>query len=168
MQWEGKDQKNAPAHQSVLVMYILAKNNVTTLQHPPHSPDQDPADCYLFPRLKSALKWWRFCDGTDISKNATEKLKRLSQNGFQEWFRHFNRRWQTCMVVKGEYILVNNLNDCTGFFYFSEMKWFWEYFEGIVYVFSSDLWIKRNYVPIQLQLTGFVAETESVYCEGGA
>jgi len=35
------------------------------------------------PRLKSVLKGQRFCDATDISKNATEELKRLSQNGFQ-------------------------------------------------------------------------------------
>ena len=30
--------------------------------------------------LKSALKERRFCDATDIIKNATEELKRLSQN----------------------------------------------------------------------------------------
>jgi hypothetical protein len=36
----------------------------------------------MFPRLKSALNRRRFCDATDITKNATEELKRLSQNGF--------------------------------------------------------------------------------------
>jgi len=30
---------NAPAHRSVLVKDFLAKNNVTTLEHPPYSPD---------------------------------------------------------------------------------------------------------------------------------
>jgi hypothetical protein len=30
---------NAPAHQSVLVKDFLAKNNVTTLEHTPYSPD---------------------------------------------------------------------------------------------------------------------------------
>ena len=41
------------------------------------SPDLAPADFYLFPRLKSALKGRNFCDTTDIIKNATEELKRL-------------------------------------------------------------------------------------------
>jgi hypothetical protein len=51
---------NAPAHQSLVVTVSLAMSNVTTLQHPPNSPDMDPTDFYLFPQLKSALKGWRF------------------------------------------------------------------------------------------------------------
>jgi len=47
---------NAPAHPSVLVKDFLAKNNVTTLEHPPYSPDLAAADFYLFPGMKSALK----------------------------------------------------------------------------------------------------------------
>jgi len=45
------------------------------LEHPPYSPDLAAADFYL-------LKGRRFCNATDIIKNATEELKRLSQNGF--------------------------------------------------------------------------------------
>jgi transposase len=67
-----------------LVKDFLAKNNVTALEHPPYSTDFAPADFYLFLQLKSALKGWGFCDATDIIKNLTEDLKRLSQNGFQE------------------------------------------------------------------------------------
>jgi transposase len=69
---------NAPAHWSVLVKDFLAKNNVTTLEHFPYSPALATADFYLFPRLKSTLKRRRFCDANDITKNATEELKRLS------------------------------------------------------------------------------------------
>jgi hypothetical protein len=35
------------------------------------------ADFYLFPRLKPVVKGWRFCDITDIFKNAMKELKRL-------------------------------------------------------------------------------------------
>jgi histone-lysine N-methyltransferase SETMAR len=63
---------NASAHRSVLVNDFLAKNNVTTLEHPPYSPDLAPADLYLFHRLKSTLTGRRFCDVTGIMKNATE------------------------------------------------------------------------------------------------
>jgi hypothetical protein len=58
------------------------------MEHPPYSPNLAAADFYLFPQLKSALKGRRFCDVTEIIKNVTEELKRLSQNGFQECFRH--------------------------------------------------------------------------------
>jgi hypothetical protein len=75
-----------------LVKDFLAKKNVTTLEHPPHSPDLVTADVFLFPQLKSALKGRSFCDATDIMKNATEELKRISQNGFRECFQHLYSR----------------------------------------------------------------------------
>jgi len=56
---------NPPAHQSISVKGFLAKNNVTTMEHTPYSTDLAPADFYLFPPLKSALKGWH-CDATDI------------------------------------------------------------------------------------------------------
>jgi hypothetical protein len=66
-----------------LVKDFLAEINVTTLEHPPYSLDLAPADFYLFRRLKSALKGRRLCNVTDINTNATEELKKLSQNGFR-------------------------------------------------------------------------------------
>ena len=62
---------NAPAHRSVLVKDIFPNDNVTALEHPPYSPDLAAAEFYLFPLLKSALKGRRFCEATDIIKNAT-------------------------------------------------------------------------------------------------
>jgi len=50
-----------------------------TLDHSPYPPDLTPADFYLFPWLRSALKRRRFCNATDIIKNVTEEPKRLSQ-----------------------------------------------------------------------------------------
>jgi len=58
-------------------------SNVTTLEHLSYSRNIAAADLYLFPRLKSALKGRGFCDASDISRNATEELKRLSQYCFQ-------------------------------------------------------------------------------------
>jgi hypothetical protein len=39
---------NAPAHRSVLVKDVLAKNIVTTLQHPSYSHGLAPVEFYLF------------------------------------------------------------------------------------------------------------------------
>jgi hypothetical protein len=77
---------DAPVYRSVFIKDFLAKKNVTTPEHSPYSPDMAPADFYLFPRLISALKERHFCDSTNIIQNATEELKRLSRNGFQECF----------------------------------------------------------------------------------
>jgi hypothetical protein len=91
---------NAPAHRSVLVKHFLAKNNVTTLEL---TPELAPADFYLFPQLKPALKEWRFCEATEIIKNATKELKRFSQNDFQGCFQHIYIRWQKYIVAQGDY-----------------------------------------------------------------
>jgi len=62
---------NSPAYWSALVKDFLAKNDVTTLERVPYSPDLAPADFYLFPQLTSALTGQHFCDAADIIKNAT-------------------------------------------------------------------------------------------------
>jgi histone-lysine N-methyltransferase SETMAR len=79
---------------------------VTTLEHPPNSPEMAAADFYLVPQLKSALKGQRYCNVTDI-KNATEELKRLPQNGFQKCFQHIYSRWQKCIFAQGNYFEGN-------------------------------------------------------------
>jgi hypothetical protein len=90
---------NAPAHESVLVKDLLAKNNVTTLEHSQNSPDLVPADFYLFPTLKSTLKGRSFYDATDIIKNAMEELKRLSQNGLEKCFQHLYSSCNKCIAA---------------------------------------------------------------------
>jgi histone-lysine N-methyltransferase SETMAR len=60
---------NVPTHQQVVIKDSSEDNNVTTLQHPPYSPNLAAADFYLFPRLKLALKGCSLCDAIDISEN---------------------------------------------------------------------------------------------------
>jgi len=120
---------NVPAHRLVLVKDFLAKDNVTTLEHPPYSSDLDPAEFYMFTRLESTLKGRRFYDATEIIKNVTEKLKRFSQNDFQEFFQHLYSRWQKWVVARGTVLKKYGLNYFT-LFYLSEIKWFQEHFEA--------------------------------------
>ena len=91
---------NSPAHRPVLVKDFLANNNVTTLEHPLLLT---PAEFYPFPSLKSELKWRSFCDATNIIKNATEELNRLSQNGSHECFQHFYVCCQMCIAAQEDY-----------------------------------------------------------------
>jgi len=75
-----------------------------TISHP---PDLAPADFYLFPLVKLALKGQCFCDSEDIMKTVTEEPKRLSKNCFQECFQHLYSCWQKCIVAKGNYLEGN-------------------------------------------------------------
>ena len=93
---------NAPAHRSALVKDFLAKNNMTTLEHPPYSPDQAVSDFYLFSWLKSALKGRRFCDATDILR-----MRLKIWNDFQKFFHHIYSRLRKCEFAQGEYFEGN-------------------------------------------------------------
>jgi hypothetical protein len=44
----------------------------------------------------------RYCDVTDIIKNATEELKKLSQNGCQQCFQYLYSRWQKFIFAQGD------------------------------------------------------------------
>ena len=85
---------NAPAQRSVLVKDFLVKNNATTLDDPSYFPDLTPGGFYLFPRMKSAVKGRSCRDVTVIIKHATDELKKLSQNGFQQCFQHLCSCWK--------------------------------------------------------------------------
>jgi histone-lysine N-methyltransferase SETMAR len=98
---------SAPALQLVLVKNFLAKNYVTIVEHPPHSPDLATAHFYLFVQLKSPLKGQHFCDAIDIIKNAPEELKKLSQTGFKQCFQHLYSQRQKCIVTQGDYYKGN-------------------------------------------------------------
>jgi hypothetical protein len=94
---------NAPAHKPGLVKDFLAKNNVTTLGHHSNSPDLVPTDFDLFSQLILVLKGRGFCDATEIIKDVSIDMKRLLQNGFQEYFQQIYSRWQEFLIPQGEY-----------------------------------------------------------------
>ncbi|GBO02352.1 hypothetical protein AVEN_108878-1 [Araneus ventricosus] len=57
---------NAPPHRALFVKKYLARHSVTTLEHPPCSPDLTPADFHLFPWLKMKLKGHCFVDSDEV------------------------------------------------------------------------------------------------------
>ena len=76
---------------------------MTKLERPPHSPDLAKAEFYLFRPLKSGLRGRNFRDATDIIKNATEELQRLSQTDIQDCLKHLYSRWQKCVFSQWGY-----------------------------------------------------------------
>jgi hypothetical protein len=65
------------------------------------TPDVAPADFYLFPPLKSALKGRRFYDANGIIKNATAELKRFPQNSFRNVSNTFTAVGRSAYLRKG-------------------------------------------------------------------
>jgi uncharacterized membrane protein YccF (DUF307 family) len=65
---------NALSHSALVVKTCLATNGVIEIRHPPYSPGLVPADFFLFPTVKTALKGNRFQDVEDIKKNVTAEL----------------------------------------------------------------------------------------------
>jgi histone-lysine N-methyltransferase SETMAR len=47
---------NAPVHDALRIHEFLTKKSITTMDHPPYSPDLVPCDFWIFPKLKNALK----------------------------------------------------------------------------------------------------------------
>jgi len=109
MQSQGNTPKNGKPTDGFYFTTMLQRTDrfwsrkFATLERPPYSPDLAPTDFHLFPRLQSALKGFRFCDSTDIIKNATEELKSLPQNGFLKYFQNLYRRRQKFVNCTGNY-----------------------------------------------------------------
>jgi histone-lysine N-methyltransferase SETMAR len=64
---------NAPAHNAASVCQLLTPENVTTLYHPPYSPDLSAPDYFLFPKLKMKLKGLHFADVAEIQEAVTDE-----------------------------------------------------------------------------------------------
>jgi len=94
---------NAPVHDALRACEFLAKNSITKLDHPPHSPGLVPCDFWLFPKLKNALKEQRFADLSDIQCNVKTLLQGILENNFQDCFRQWHHRLMKCIASQGEY-----------------------------------------------------------------
>ena len=94
---------NARPHTAICVRRFLAQQQVTELLHPPYSPDLAPADFFLFPRLKLALKGNRFSSISDIQAAVTKELKTVSKGDFFKSFKDMYERCQKCIVAGGNY-----------------------------------------------------------------
>ena len=67
---------NAPAHASLLIRSYLAKHQTSVVSYPPYSPDLDPADFFLFAKLKTTLKGRRFQTIEEIQEKCDKRTAR--------------------------------------------------------------------------------------------
>jgi histone-lysine N-methyltransferase SETMAR len=86
-----------------------AKKNVTTLYHPPYSPDLSPPDYFLFPKLKMKLKGLRFADVAEIQEAVTDELKKVQKEEFSAAFRRLYDRAKACIYAYGAYFELKKM-----------------------------------------------------------
>ncbi|XP_071642185.1 uncharacterized protein [Temnothorax longispinosus] len=95
----------APEHKSKIVCDFLATNHITTLEHPPHSPDLTPYDFWLFPKLKSAIEGKRYNNIPDMEQALTVALEAIKKKEYKDCFEKlFNQRLQRCIDSEGMHI----------------------------------------------------------------
>ena len=75
---------NASAHSAIRVRQFLAQKMIAVLEHPSLLPDLAPADFFLFPRLKAAIKGARFTDVIAIKDHVTAVLQSILQEVFAD------------------------------------------------------------------------------------
>jgi len=99
-------QDNAPAHNALSVKQFLANKNITVLEHPPYSPDLDPCDFFLFPKIKPVLKGTHFVSVENVKAKMAEILNSLTEHDLRNCFEHWQHFMQLCVKA----ILVDFLN----------------------------------------------------------
>jgi len=75
----------------------------------PYSPDLSPCDFFLFPRLKSHLKWRHFGTLDNIQKSVTDELKCIPVEAFQHCYEQWKQRLRRCVAAQGNYFKGDNL-----------------------------------------------------------
>ena len=105
--WAGKPwilhYHNAPAHTALSVKQFLVSKEITTLHHPPYSPNLAPCDFFLFPKLKGILKRTRFQGVEDIKTSMTRHLKTITKEEFLQCFKAWSKRMEKCIKANEEY-----------------------------------------------------------------
>ena len=95
---------NAPAHTSLIVRkFLTKKNDMTTVPHPPYSPDLAPCDFYMFPKMKLQLKGQRFMSIEEIQAESQKALNTPTPAHFSECFQKWQNCWNHCVQAQGGY-----------------------------------------------------------------
>jgi histone-lysine N-methyltransferase SETMAR len=90
------------------VLSIFNHNNVTTLFHPPYSPDLSPPDYFLFPKLKMKLKGFYFSDVAEIQLYVSDQFKKVQKEKFSAAFQKLHDRAKACIYANGAYFELKN------------------------------------------------------------
>jgi hypothetical protein len=105
------------------VWQFLAGICISTMNHLPYSPNLAPADFWLFPKLKSALKGKHFLDVEDIRSFVRKKKIGNYGQDFKNCFEQWPKHWEHCEEFKGDSLsLTHSLTHSLSFFLFFTVR----------------------------------------------
>ena len=95
---------NVSSHKCEAFKYFfLASETVKVLNHPPYSPDLNPCDFFLFPRLMKMFSGNKYTSRSSLGSVIYQCLLHIPKDDYLSAFRDWVKRLQTCVSVKGEY-----------------------------------------------------------------
>ena len=93
-------QDNPPVHNSILVTDYLTKMGIKTVPQPPYSPDLDPCDFWLFPKLRVC----RYETIEEMKEAVMKVIDTLTQEDFHGAFQKLLERYK-CIAAGGDYFM---------------------------------------------------------------
>ncbi len=94
---------NAPVHTVLHTHANLRASNIDTLPQPAYSPDMAPADYWFFPRVKKALRGWRFRNLDHLEQSVAQVIRMIPPSEFAAAIQQLPVRWQKCVDQGGDY-----------------------------------------------------------------
>ena len=95
---------NAPSHNATIVKQFLTQRKVTVFDHHPYSPDLAPADYFLFPKVKSHLKWRLFESISDIQRAVRSTINTTAKDDLHKGYQKLYDRANLCVQLEGMYV----------------------------------------------------------------
>ena len=86
-----------------LLSLFWASEKVKVLNHLLYSPDLSPCDLFLFPRPKKMLSGNKYTCRSSLGSAIHQCLQQIPKEDYLSAFRHWVKRLQKCVSVKGEY-----------------------------------------------------------------
>ncbi|XP_076389805.1 uncharacterized protein LOC143264822 isoform X1 [Megachile rotundata] len=81
-------QDDAPAHTALSVKQFLTSKNITVMGHPPYSPDLDPCDFFLFPKVIFCFKGIHFTSVEEVQAKTENLPKEFPKTSFQNCYQN--------------------------------------------------------------------------------
>ena len=93
---------NASSHKCEVDKSFLASEKVKVLNHPPYSPDLNPCDFFLFPRLKKMLSGNKYTSRSSLYSSAIYQcLQQIPKEDYLSAFYDWVKRLQKMCFSKG-------------------------------------------------------------------
>jgi hypothetical protein len=76
---------------------------MAVIPHPPYSPDLEPCDFFLYPKMKLKLKGCWYDTNKENQAESQRVPDTLTEKDFQEVFQKQGRWWDQCLHAGGNY-----------------------------------------------------------------